>query len=403
MDRPSYQSLGVLVTMLLLTQSLQAQTLTDQVGQIISDGTANVSMRLRHESVEQDNALKDAAATTLRTRLSLKTGTLNGFSALLELDNISTVGADHYDSFVLDKYRGRYSVIADPAGSEVNQALLSYVPAEGKTLILGRQRINHAAQRFLGGVGWRQNEQTYDALTWTQRSSSFDFDYNYLWNVNRIFGSSKNSVQLANLDSNSHTALGTYKAAWGSVSGYAYAFDFEEAPAISSMTWGLAYAGKLGPVTVNAAAAWQADHGDNAVSYDATYYSLDGAIAAGPVTLLAGYEVLGSDDGVFAFQTPMATLHKWQGWTDLFLSTPANGIEDAFLTVSGKVGDFSLAATYHEFDAEEGSADYGDEWDLIATYPFNNRLSAELKYATYDRDSFAVDTDKFWFSLNLAF
>ena len=169
------------------------------------------------------------------------------------------------------------------------------------------------------------------------------------------------------------------------------------------MTWGLSYAGKVGPVTLNAAAAWQSDYADNPASFDTDYFSVDGAYTFSKVTFLLGYEVLGSDGGAIAFQTPLATLHKWQGWTDLFLSTPANGIEDTYLTVSGKLGDFALSATYHDFAADEGSADYGDEWDLVASYPINTKLSAELKYASYDRDTFAVDTDKLWFTLNLAF
>ncbi len=388
---------------LLTSTALQAQTLTEQIATMVSDGTANVAMRLRHESVEQNNALRDADATTLRTRLSLKTAALNGFSALLEVDNIATVGADHYDSFVLDKYRGRYSVIADPPSTEVNQALISYALSDTRTVVLGRQRINHAAQRFLGSVAFRQNEQTFDGLTFSQRGGEFDFDYNYLWNVNRLFGSSKPSAQLANLDSDSHAALGTYKSTAGNFSAYAYAFDFEDAAALSSLTWGLSYAGKLGPVTVNAATAWQSDYGDNPGSFDTRYLALDAAFTAAGITFLAGYEQLGSDGGIVAFQTPLATLHKWQGWTDLFLSTPAKGIEDRYVTASGKLGDFSLAATYHDFAAEQGSGEYGKEWDLIASYPINSKLSAELKYATYERDSFAVDTDKLWLTLNLAF
>ena len=43
-----------------------------------------------------------------------------------------------------------------------------------------------------------------------------------------------------------------------------------------------------------------------------------------------GYEVLGADDGaaLTSFQTPLATLHKFQGWADKFLTTPPNGIRE---------------------------------------------------------------------------
>ncbi len=47
-------------------------------------------------------------------------------------------------------------------------------------------------------------------------------------------------------------------------------------------------------------------------------------------TLGVGYELLGSDDGVAAFQTPLATLHKFNGFADQFLVTPAGGLQDIY-------------------------------------------------------------------------
>src|SRR5690606_11118400 len=132
----------------------------------------------------------------------------------------------------------------------------------------------------------------------------------------------------------------------------------------------------------------------------AGYFSADAAINAGAVKLLAGYEVLGSDDGLIGFSTPLATLHVFQGWTDLFLATPAAGVEDAYVTLSGTLKGLALAATWHELRSEEGNIDYGTEWDLVASYSFNSMFSTQLKFATYDSDNFAVDTDKLWFTLN---
>src|SRR3546814_12023345 len=53
-------------------------------------------------------------------------------------------------------------------------------------------------------------------------------------------------------------------------------------------------------------------------------------------SLNGNYEVLGSDAGVFAFQTPLATLHKFQGWADLFLTTPSAGVRDLNFTLTKK-------------------------------------------------------------------
>ncbi len=105
---------------------------------------------------------------------------------------------------------------------------------------------------------------------------------------------------------------------------------------------------------MDAAYARQKDAGDSELSYDSDYYKLEGALKFKPVTLKAGYEVLASDNGV-GFQTPLATLHKFQGWTDQFLSTPADGIEDAYVVISGKAGPVKLMAVYHDFRAESAS------------------------------------------------
>ena len=379
------------------------QTAMEQLGNAVAEGTVNFSMRFRHESVEQENALADASASTVRTRMTLQSAPVAGFSGVFEVDNVSTFGSDSYDSFVLDEYRGNHSIIADPVGTEVNQAYLQYQASDQFKARLGTQRILHAAQRFIGGVGWRQNEQTFDAITASFADGGITVDYSYVWNVNRIFNSSKPSAQLGDLDSDSHFLLATTKGDWGSLSGFVYALDFAEAGALSSMSAGLTYTGTIGPASVLASVARQNDYADNPVDYSANYINLEAGMPIGPVRVIAGVEILGSDDGIKSFTTPLATLHKWQGWTDLFLGTPASGIEDRYLTVSGSIGKVGVAATYHDFSSEHGSTEYGGEWDLIANYAINELVSTQLKYATFDSDGYAVDTDKLWLMVTVAF
>lgn len=376
--------------------------LADDIAGMLTGGTTRLALRYRLEDVEQDNALRNATASTLRTRLSFQSAALNDVTFAVEADNILGLGADHYDSFALDKYRGRYSVIADPVGTEINVAALSRALAGGRSVSLGRQRLNHGAQRFLGSVGWRQNEQTFDALSFKQNSDALSVDYSYLWNVNRVFKGSQPSAQAGDWQSNSHALLLGHKTPWGTVSGFVYALDFEDAPAASSLTTGVTVTGTFAPLTLSATYALQSDYGDNALSYDTDYLHLEASGKLGALTLLGGVEVLGSDGGRAGFATPLATLHRYQGFADLFLATPANGIEDRYLTLSGPAGKLALSLSYHDYAAARGSADYGDEWNALATWPVNPRLSVEAKYAAYASDGFAVDTDKLWFSLMLA-
>lgn len=380
-----------------------AQSLLDNIEEAVSKGSTSLSFRARLETAEEDNPLRDAAAATLRTRLTLSSGEVSGLSGVLELDDVSTIGADHYDSLLIDRYRGGYSIVADPVGTEVNQAYLNYALDDSQSVRVGMQRINHGAQRFVGSVAWRQNEQTLDALSYSRSGANLSVDYSYVWNVNRIFAGSKASVQAENLDSDSHIGHANYKTGAGTFGGFFNILDFENAAALSSATYGLSYAHSMAGFSVNASVARQSDHGANPVSYDASYIAADVSYDFGVARLLFGHESLGSDDGAAAFQTPLATLHKWQGWADLFLSTPTTGIEDSYVSLSGKFGAAQLSAIYHTFEADAGGADYGSEWDLIASYPIRPNLAIELKYANYDSDGFKVDTEKFWFSLSLAF
>ncbi len=385
-----------------LSVPVGAQSLSDDIASMISEGSTHLALRYRLESVEQDNLLKDATAFTLRSRLSFQSATVNKLSLAIEADSITTIGSDHYDSFALDRYRGRYSVIADPVGTEINVAALKFALDESSSMSLGRQRLNHASQRFLGSVGWRQNEQTMDSFSYHRQANKLSIDYSYIWNVNRIFGGSKASAQASDLDSASHALNISHQHEWGSLNGFVYALDFDNARAASSLSYGASYNGKLQALNLFASYARQSDYGDNPIAYDADYFILEGSGKVGEISLLLGYELLGSDDGKLAFSTPLATLHRYQGFADMFLNTPANGIQDTYFTVSTAVDALNLASSFHRYKAAEGGQDYGDEWDVVAAYRINAHLNIEAKFALYNREQFGVDTEKFWLSVNVA-
>jgi len=118
--------------------------------------------RYRFEHVDPDNALRNAQAQTLRTRIGYRTARVAGWSGLVEVDNVSHLGPERFNS--TRNGQTAYAVVADPDGTAFNQALVRY-DREKAAVILGRQRINLDNQRFIGGVGWRQNEQTFDAAS----------------------------------------------------------------------------------------------------------------------------------------------------------------------------------------------------------------------------------------------
>ena len=82
-------------------------------------------------------------------------------------------------------------------------------------------------------------------------------------------------------------------------------------------------------------------------TYSTEYWHLDAGAVVGIYDFGVGWEVLGGDDSTVlneAFQTPLATLHAFQGWADVFLSTPAAGIDDKYLKFKVTPGDFVIDA-----------------------------------------------------------
>ncbi|MEQ3657808.1 MAG: alginate export family protein [Glaciecola sp.] len=370
----------------------------DDIQKALSDGNTDITLRYRYERVDQDNIDKTTNASTLLTRLSYKSADANGFYVVLEADNVSAIGNENFNSTV--NGNGQYPVVADPIGTDMNQAFLAY--KTGNTLFsVGRQRINHNDQRFVGGVAWRQNEQTYDGYrVQYDNQQGLKFDYSYVYNVNRIFGTkSPNS----DLDGNLHLLNVNYAINDAhKLTGFVYELDFDTANAIATRTIGASYDGKLSKIKIHASLAQQSDTGDNPTDFTADYINLELSTRLSGVNLGIGYESLGSDNGK-GFSTPLATLHKFQGFTDKFLGTPATGVNDLYVKASGKVGKLTLAAIYHQLESDAGSIDYGDEINLVAKYPVAKDVGLLVKYANYSADDFSVDTNKLWGMLTFKF
>ncbi|BDX08596.1 alginate export family protein [Planctobacterium marinum] len=369
------------------------------VAEAITESSVKTMLRYRYEGVDQDGLDEDASANTLLGRLTASTAKYNGWQAVVEFDYVTELLDKDYNNTI--NGNTTYPVVADPSGSDLNQSYLKYTSQSGTATTFGRQRINHNNQRFLGGVAWRQNEQTFDGVRFeSEVAENFTLDYAYSYRVNRIFGSKNPN---GDLDVDLHMFNAVYQPAKGhKIAGFYYSMDFDDALALSNSTAGFDYnfSGKSGDIGygLHLSYASQKDTGDNPVDYSTDYYAIDGSVKVAGVTLAAGIEVLGADNGK-GFQTPLATLHKFQGWTDKFLGTPGTGIEDTWFKVATKLGGVSVAAIYHQFDADEGSADLGSELGLVANYGFAKHYKLTAKYASYDADTHATDTDKVWIQL----
>lgn len=374
-------------------------------------GDAGIDFRYRLETVDQDGLPLNSTASTLLTKLHYSTASLNGFSAYTEFANVTVIGKETYNDTI--NGRIRRPVIADPEGTEISQAYLAY-KNKSLTFKFGRQGVNLDNQRFIGTVAFRQNDQTYDSgsVTYAPTKDTRVF-YGYVWNVNRIFG---NGSPRGDLDTNLHLFNASYNGnGLGKFSAYAYLLDFDDpgAAGLSSATYGVRFTGKQAAgdtvnVAYTAEYAKQTDYKDNAGDFSADYLHGELSLSSAGLTGGVAYEKLGSDNGV-AFQTPLATLHKFNGWADRFLSTPATGLQDLNASLAyriqgnGLISRTLFKAIYHDFSSDVGNQNYGDEWGFLISKKLNQALTASVKAAFYNADSFATDTTRFWFTLGAKF
>ncbi len=407
-----------MIKLSLLSLAVASSTLSHAVvaeealSNLFTQGKPLLDVRYRYEHVDQDNALNNANAQTIRTRVGFQSGKWYGLSALIEADNVSRIGDASYNSF--RNGQTDYSVVADPDGTEINQALLRYDHKYGSA-VLGRQRINLDNQRFVGGVAWRQNEQTYDGVLGQLKPlDGLTLTYAYIDNVNSIFGPGNGrfdtAANQANIEGHSHL-LNVQYVLMPELTATAYQYrlglDNLAAGGQSSKTTGLRLNGAVSGVSYVLEYAQQTEYADNPQDLDSDYYLAELGYTVKGVTLKGGYEVLGGDEepGNRAFQTPLATKHAFQGWADIFLLTPPDGIKDAYVGGSAPLFGGTLAAWYHDFRAERDSSQYGEEIDVSYAHavPGVKGLVGLIKYASYDADDFAVDTDKFWVQLQYSY
>ena len=145
--------------------SVQAQSLDD----LVKGSTLDVNFRYRVESADVDDATdNDAAlANTLKSRITFKSADIAGVSVLVEGDNVLHITDDFYDKDGANTDKN--DVVLDQETTQINQAYVQY-QASDTTVKIGNQRINLDNQRHVGGVAFRQDEATFDAITLVNQS-----------------------------------------------------------------------------------------------------------------------------------------------------------------------------------------------------------------------------------------
>jgi hypothetical protein len=371
-----------------------------------------IEARLRYENVDQAGLPNDSEATTIRIRSGVQASS-GPLSAIVEMQGNLALVDDYYDGLHGAATR---PLIADPQTISLYRAQLQY-RTKAIALTVGRQRIALDDERFVGAVPFRQNGQTFDAarIEWTG-VKGLKADLTYAWRVNTVWGIDGVGARPRSIGGDNVLGNLSYASPIGTVTGFAYLVDQDEAAVqgfrLSSQTYGARLAGArpLGKgikFSYQLSYATQSDYHRNPNRYRADYYLVDAGLDLHALKLGAGYEVLGADKGVAltAFQTPIATGFKFEGWADKFLTTPPDGVRDLYCNLgygwkqAGPFKALTLQAVYHRFASDRRTRLYGDEIDLLASAKLG-KTSLSARYADYQADGFATDTRKFWLQLD---
>ena len=368
-----------------------------------------INARLRYEYGDASD--RDIShAFTGRLRAGLLAKPIAGLQAYAEFEGTTTPDDDAYNGVVTgDTLK---TAIADPYSYELNQLWASYAPAAWLTTKVGRQEMNLDSQRYVGTVAWRQNEQTFDAAVLSVKPiDGLEATYAYVWAVNRIFGSEAPDGRFEDFSGATHLFNISYaKLPIGKVSAFAYLMDLGNAAgdANSNASFGLSLSGGTAltdglKLTHYLEGGIQTDYADSPRNYEAWYGHAKLGLEAEKWSVTAGFEYLGYDNGT-GYQFPLGTNHKFNGYADLFLNTPATGLQDAYLTTTFTLpAKFKGELGYHFFGAAGDGFDYGQEIDAVVTRPIGKNLVALAKYAYYMADDFGADTHRLSLEMNYTF
>ncbi len=382
-------------------------------------------IRPRYEGVDDGNsATKNANAFTARTKLSINAGLLgvNGLTANLGIISVNNLGTTNFNSGANGHSNaasnGKYAKVVDPQDAMLSEAAINYTTGKVAAHV-GRSTINLDNQRFIGTVGWRQLERSYDTSYLAYNDKKLSLLGAYIYGFAGVTG-----VRTTN----THSVIlhAVYKVMPAlKVTGYGYLIGSQ------SNTYGLALTGKVNAgakFTYRAEYAVQKDPsiktpGSTKAKADGTYINLDLGANISGFLLGANYESLSgkTSSGANGFNPLLGTNHGFNGWADQFYVgyVPTGGLVDANVRTGYKAKGFGkLLAVYHKFTAQSDtytvdkngakSSNYGSELDVVYVnkIPGFKGLKGLVKYASYTGGDIVGRTNnvkKAWLMLTYKF
>jgi hypothetical protein len=350
-----------------------------------------IDIRARYEFADVDG-LDPSHAFTIRERLGLQTKDWSGFSAYVE-GEFTQAAIDDFNGGApgVNPLVAGNSVIADPESNELNQGYLQYKGFD-TVFKLGRQRIIYDNAAFIGNVGWRQNEQTYDAISLNNTSiDGLTLQYSFINQVNRIFGSDATGFA-GDIGGSIHSLNASYAGISGyTLGGYVYLMDFDDVNAFDNDTYGVTVKTKQFGLDLYGEFAFQVDAGA-AGNDDSDYAHVFAAKTVAAHTFTAGIEYLSA----------------FNGFADVFvgqrLTGATGGLTDVYLSHAMPLfWGVKMTNTLHAFGDNELSTGRGWEFDSVFAKKFDDHFLAIAKLGHFESESALPSTTRFSLELNYTF
>jgi len=405
-ERPLSLGAALLSSLLAVPCFAQDSTLSSVAPRFSGD------LRLRYQTLQRDDFTQDGQALTLRFLGAFEVDLFDKTSFLAEIEGVSALIDEYNDG---TGNRPLFPFIPDPEGVELNRLQIISEAIPKTRLTIGRQRLALDDWRFIGAFPFRQNNQTIEAVR--VETTAFGpgiLDIGYFNKVRRPLGGD-NIAGVFTGDSffvnyNLATPIGRFSA-------FHYATELETGPigplrqVNSSQTTGARVLGRRDwddfSIVWEGSYARQSDFAANPNDYSADYGLAELTLKPKAFTVKLRGEILGSDNGQ-ALQTPLASLHRFQGFADQFLRTPDDGIRDYSILVQydfGEIGPFSTVksfARHHWFEADTDGRNYGRELNLSLKAQLN-KVGLALEYADYKAETFSSDTRAVFLTTEILF
>ncbi|MEA5444307.1 hypothetical protein VCB98_00550 [Gammaproteobacteria bacterium AB-CW1] len=378
----------------------------------VEEGASFADVRYRLEVVDEDGFSDNAEASTFRLRVRGTTPRVGGFDAGLAFQTLQIVGEPRFED-TTDR-PGNFPTVRDPKDTAVSEGWGRFVSREDTFEVkLGRQAIRHDNERFIGSDSFRQLEQTFNAFGLRIGTGErARFLGQYIDRINTVLGPN-HPDGLGRIDSRAAVLDLDTRIGDNRMGIYFHNLRFDEDEWESHRNYGLRLTGPV-PWTETfsyrlEAAVQQGVRGEGPDD-DLGYQHVKLKQELDDWSWYVGRERLGGDRE-WAFQTPLASLHEFNGKADRFLVTPEFGLIDVYAGVGFQRWGWDFDSRFHQFQVDQGSGRYGEELSLGAGRELWGPLRLNLGLSHYmgedpdfyPGDEYAADRTRAWFSVSARF